>query len=100
MEERLHDRQPWRREYGTKAHRSAREKAMDRAAGRCEDCGRRAGAICRRHPEPKIIRLQADHVVELSQGGSNTAGNLRVRCACCCHASKTAAARRARSRRG
>lgn len=72
---------------------------MLRAAGRCEDCGRSAGSICRSHDPPRVITLQADHVKELSQGGRNTAANLRIRCACCCHATKTAAARRARARR-
>ena len=57
-----------------------RKIALARAAGRCERCGTRAR------------RLQTDHVIPVSQGGTHHADNLQVLCSGpgSCHARKTA----------
>lgn len=95
-DEALRARQPWRARYATRTYRDARTEANVRAGGRCEDCGRSRGTICPRHRKP--IRLDADHVIAIVDGGPDTAANLRIRCRCCCHAAATSTARRRRSR--
>lgn len=93
------ERQPWRAAYQDPAYAEARRAELEAAGWRCRECGRRRGQLCQRHNQ--AIRLQVDHVVELSTAKTpaelealNQPANLRALCSCCCHAAKTAAARR------
>jgi 5-methylcytosine-specific restriction endonuclease McrA len=69
--------------YGDPVYLRNREDARRRAGGYCEQC-------THRHP-----RLQCDHVIPLSQGGTHDPSNLRMLCvgkgSCRCHEHKTAA---------
>jgi 5-methylcytosine-specific restriction endonuclease McrA len=47
-----------------------RSEVWRRDTGRCVDCGSRE-------------RLEFDHIIPISQGGSNTARNLELRCESC-----------------
>lgn len=58
-----------------------RIRIFERAAGRCEICGRKLGPA---------DRWQADHTVALINGGENRESNLRVACDWC-HSEKTKA---------
>jgi HNH endonuclease len=49
---------------------SVRHEVWRRADGRCVDCGSRE-------------RLEFDHIIPVSKGGSNTARNLELRCESC-----------------
>lgn len=68
--------------YGDPIYKRNRESAKRRAAGRCEDC---------KHPHD---RLQCDHDIPVSQGGTHALANLVMRCTgqgtCRCHERKTA----------
>jgi 5-methylcytosine-specific restriction enzyme A len=78
--------------YHSAAHQQWRRAVIERAAGRCQD------RQCQT-PARTGIRLFADHVVELRDGGSPTdLGNGLARCGAC-HTRKTAAARAARMAR-
>lgn len=57
-----------------------RLRVFERAAGRCEICGRKLGPG---------DRWQADHTLALINGGENRESNLRVACDWC-HKGKTA----------
>jgi 5-methylcytosine-specific restriction endonuclease McrA len=77
---------PWRNDdaarkhtsttYGPEYRRNA-EVCKRRANGRCERCGQRAS------------RLEADHIVPVSQGGGHGLTNLQALCPAC-HRAKTA----------
>ena len=64
--------------YGPEYRRN-RQLAAQRAAGRCERCGRRG-------------RLQCDHIIPVTQGGTHNLANLQMLCSGpgSCHARKTA----------
>lgn len=79
------ERQPWRKGYSDPAYRRARAEALERAGGRCEECGEELGE-----------GAEVDHVVALRDGGANVIGNLLVRCRRC-HRRKSAADRRRRA---
>jgi 5-methylcytosine-specific restriction endonuclease McrA len=68
--------------YGSPEYKRNREAAKRRAGGRCEVC---------QHPH---TRLQADHIIPVSQGGGHSLANLRMSCTgpgtCQCHDKKTA----------
>jgi hypothetical protein len=68
--------------YADPEYRRNRTAARRRANGRCEGC---------RHPHS---RLQCDHVIPVSQGGTHDLANLQMLCAgpgtCLCHEKKTA----------
>lgn len=68
--------------YGA-AYRRARDAARRRARGICEGCG---------HAHR---RLECDHIVPASQGGTHALSNLRMLCkgpgTCGCHEAKTGA---------
>lgn len=70
------ERQPWRRGYRDPEYHVNRARALNRARKACERCGR------------SDLKLEVDHVVPLSQGGSNGILNLQVLCRLC-HVSKT-----------
>lgn len=77
-------RQPWRAGYRTPSYRAGRKKALERARGACERCGR------------SDLALEVDHQVPLStaQGPGdfphlNRPDNLVVLCVTC-HRLKTA----------
>lgn len=76
------DRRRDARIYGDPEYIRNRAAAKRRAAGRCEQC---------RHPHS---RLQCDHVIPVTQGGTHKLDNLRMLCAgqgtCKCHEKKTA----------
>lgn len=67
--------------YGTD-YRRARDQARRRASGRCEHC---------QHPHG---RLECDHIIPVTQGGTHALANLRMLCkgpgTCRCHERKTA----------
>ena len=74
--------------YSSPEHRAWRDTVMRRAGGMCQwpGCGRTG------------VRLFADHIVELQDGGAPTdPGNGQALCGAC-HARKTAAARARRQR--
>lgn len=66
--------------YGPEYRRN-RAVVLRQAGGRCSECG---------HPH----RLQTDHVIPVTQGGTHAVANLRALCAgdgsCRCHERKTA----------
>jgi 5-methylcytosine-specific restriction endonuclease McrA len=68
--------------YNDPEYKRNREEAKRRARGFCEQCGHRH------------TRLQCDHVIPRSQGGTHQLSNLRMLCAgqgtCRCHEHKTA----------
>jgi HNH endonuclease len=76
------DRQRDAEIYADPEYRRNRAAAKRRAVGRCEGC---------RHPHS---RLQCDHVIPVSQGGTHDLANLHMLCAgpgtCLCHEKKTA----------
>lgn len=47
-----------------------RQEVWRRDQGRCVDCGSR-------------VRLEYDHIIPFSKGGSNTARNIELRCEAC-----------------
>jgi len=49
-----------------------RHEVWRRDQGRCVDCGSRE-------------RLEFDHIIPISKGGSNTARNIELRCEACNH---------------
>jgi len=75
------DRQRDNATYGTE-YRRAREIVRRNANGYCAGCG---------HKHPK---LECDHIVPTSQGGTHAVSNLRMLCkgsfSCQCHEKKTA----------
>jgi 5-methylcytosine-specific restriction enzyme A len=78
--------------YHTAEHQAWRRTVIARAGGRCQD------PSCRT-PHRTGIRLFADHVTELRDGGAPTdPGNGRALCGAC-HTRKTAAERARRTAR-
>jgi 5-methylcytosine-specific restriction endonuclease McrA len=69
--------------YGDPVYLSNRDEARRRARGFCEECGHRHS------------RLECDHVIPRSQGGTHDLSNLRMTCkgpgSCKCHERKSAA---------
>jgi len=88
------EREPWRSEYWTGDYQRNRQLAIARTKGRCTDCGR----VCAWHDGSKWRTAgmggEVDHVVALSEGGTNDAGNLELRCKSC-HGKRDARRRRA-----
>jgi len=76
------DRQRSSETYGDPVYLRNRDEARRRARGFCEQC---------RH---RHSRLQCDHVIPRSQGGTHDSSNLAMLCAgqgsCKCHEHKTA----------
>lgn len=66
--------------YGDPVYLRNRAYVLRRAAGACEQCGRRNR------------KLQADHITPVTKGGTHAVENLKVLCAGpgSCHAKKTA----------
>lgn len=68
--------------YGDPEYKRNRAVRKRQAGGRCEQC---------RHPHG---RLQCDHAIPVTQGGTHALANLRMLCAgqgtCRCHEKKTA----------
>jgi 5-methylcytosine-specific restriction endonuclease McrA len=88
-------RNPYRQAYKDQEYARNRQHRYERARGRCEDCGLPVGPG----------EWECDHVVPLSQGGTNGIEDLRIRCIVPrpgaergCHGLKTAADRRSRRR--
>jgi 5-methylcytosine-specific restriction enzyme A len=75
--------------YSDPQYQANRKAALQRAGGRCEQCGRRRG------------RLHVDHIVPRAQGGGHDLANLQVLCSGpgSCHAAKTAAEGNASAKR-
>jgi len=61
--------------YGSREYQANRAICLRMAAGRCEQCGKRA-------------RLQCDHLIPVSKGGTHHLTNLRALCKPC-HDTKT-----------
>ena len=65
---------PWgHRRPGNQLSASQRYEALKRASGRCELCGATSDEV----------RLEVDHIVPRSKGGSNDTDNLQVLCQPC-----------------
>lgn len=90
-EERRRARQTWRKGYSDPEYRQNRRERYESAHGCCEECG--TPLLGRAFPDGEP--WECDHLVALSDGGSNTTENLRCRCIPCHHA-KTASGRRRR----
>lgn len=75
--------EPWRSSYSDPEYVRNRAAAIERQSGLCLDCGR----VCAEKVggEWRTMRLggEVDHVVPLSQGGTNKASNLALRCRSC-----------------
>lgn len=89
-------REPWRSNYSTREYREARQEAIARTRGRCTDCGRVCAWWDGSKWRTEGMGGEVDHVVALSEGGTNNASNLQLRCKSC-H-KKRDDARRARHR--
>jgi len=61
--------------YGDPEYQRNKTTTLRQAAGRCEQCGKRA-------------RLQCDHIIPVSKGGTHHRSNLRALCKPC-HDKKT-----------
>jgi 5-methylcytosine-specific restriction endonuclease McrA len=85
QEERL-EAQPWRKAYADPSYRRNRQLAWERSGHRCESCGLPLG------PHEFI----SDHVIALTDGGTNDKQNLQILCAPCSKV-KTRNDRRARA---
>ena len=90
--------EPWRVNYRDAEYLRNRQKVIERQRGRCKDCGR----VCAEWDGAtwKTQRLggEVDHEVPLCDGGTNSAGNLALRCKAC-HSEIETARRKRRSRR-
>ena len=70
--------------YVSREHAAWRQDVIGRANGRCQDAT---------HRGPNVgLKIYADHVKELRDGGTHTLDNGMARCASC-HSRKTAAER-------
>lgn len=87
------EREPWRKEYWSEEYRKARQKAISRTGGRCTDCGRQCAEWDGRRWLTAGLGGEVDHVKALSEGGTNDAANLQLRCKSC-HARRDASRRR------
>lgn len=85
--------EPWRKSYGTKEYREARQRAIADADGKCVDCGRQCAWFDGRKWRTEGMSGEVDHVDMLRHGGSNSVSNLKLRCASC-HRKKDKALRR------
>lgn len=81
---------PYRAKYAEAEYTRNRTRAIERAAGRCEN------ALCRKEIGPHS--LVCDHILPLSRGGNNDLDNLQTMCHAC-HNTKTRADRAARRER-
>lgn len=61
-----------------------RNQILERNGFTCQQCGASAHDVDDLDPT-KSVRLHIDHIVPLSQGGTNDAENLRVLCSNCNH---------------
>lgn len=84
----------YRAAYGDPDYRRNRLERYRMVGGRCETCG----IPLKGELHPDGVPWESDHAIELSEGGTNAVGNLRVRCLPH-HRAKTAATKRARKRR-
>lgn len=75
--------EPWRRAYGTKAYREARQEAIARTRGRCADCGKVCAWWDGSRWRTEGMDGEVDHVRALSEGGTNDPANLELRCRSC-----------------
>ena len=77
------EREPWRSRSATQEYRRNRQAAIERTRGRCADCG----AVCAWHDGAKWrtagMGCEVDHVRALSEGGTDAAANLELRCKSC-----------------
>lgn len=77
------EREPWRKRYASAEYRRNRQQAIARTKGRCTDCG----SVCAWH-DGKQWRTagmggEVDHIKALSEGGTDDASNLALRCKSC-----------------
>lgn len=86
-------REPWRREYSSARYQAARQLVIERARGRCEDCGK----VCAWHDGSKWRTAgmggEVDHEKALCEGGGSAPENMTLRCKSC-HAKRDAKRRR------
>ena len=74
--------EPWRDAYRDPEYIRNRQTAIERQHGRCKDCGRPAATWDGARWLTKGMG-EVDHEVPLSQGGTNEAPNLALRCLHC-----------------
>ena len=76
-------REPWRKQYGNRTYRKARQQAIARTDGRCAVCGAR----CAYHDGTKWLTAsmggEVHHRKALCEGGSDDASNLMLVCKSC-----------------
>lgn len=88
-------REPWRGRYGRAGYQRNRQTAIDRAGGRCVDCG----TVCAEYRNGKWYTAElggeVDHLVALEDGGSDAPENLALRCKSC-HGFRDAKRRRSK----
>lgn len=86
-------REPWRRNYSSKDYQQARQQAIDRTKGRCTDCMKQCAWFDGTKWRTAGMGGEVDHIKALSEGGTNDAENLALRCKSC-HAKRDAKRRR------
>lgn len=74
--------EPWRRAYRDPEYLRNRQEAIERQHGRCKDCGRVCAVWDGTEWRTKGTG-EVDHELPLSQGGTNDAANLALRCLHC-----------------
>lgn len=91
-------REPWRMNYTTKDYQQSRQQAIERTKGKCTDCGRQCAWYDGTKWRTAGMGGEVDHIIALSEGGTNSPDNLALRCKSC-HA-KRDAKRRNSNRQG
>ena len=77
------EREPWRAEYSSAAHRKARQRAIGRQRGRCADCGRVGAEYRDGRWYTAGMGGEVDHGRALCEGGGSEVENLTLRCKSC-----------------
>lgn len=76
-------REPWRKHYTSPAYLKARQIAIERACGRCVDCGKVCATKRNGHWYTADLGGETDHIQALCDGGTDSADNLALRCKSC-----------------
>lgn len=76
-------REPWRKRYASAEYRRSRQAAIARTKGRCTDCNRVCAWFDGKQWRTAGMGGEVDHVKALSEGGTDDASNLALRCKSC-----------------
>lgn len=77
------EREPWRKRYASAQYRRSRQQAIARTKGRCTDCGRQCAWFDGKQWRTAGMGGEVDHIKALSEGGTDDASNLELRCKSC-----------------